>query len=155
MKFIADAMLGRLARWLRLVGFDTLYFADLSDAELIRLAKGQERTILTRDTGILKRDVGGCVLIESDDPLEQLEQVLRELRPAPPREMRCANCNGALEEVGRKEEVVDSVPEHVYRAHNRFLRCENCGNVYWEGSQYRKLRTKLKEISDAARRSRD
>lgn len=151
MKFIADAMLGRLARWLRLMGFDTLYHADLSDSELIRLAKGQERILLTRDTGILGRDIGGCILIESDDPFAQLRQVLAELRPEPPRQMRCANCNGTLEKVERKEEVADSVPEHVYLSHSRFLRCTGCGNIYWEGSQYRRLRATLDDITGASR----
>jgi uncharacterized protein with PIN domain len=146
MKFIADAMLGRLARWLRLMGFDTLYFADISDRELLRLAKAQERLILTRDTGILKRDIEGCVLIESDDPFEQLEQVLSQLHPEPPGRMRCANCNGTLAEVPSKDEVADSVPEYVYLNHSHFLRCTGCGNIYWEGSQYLKIRDKMHEI---------
>lgn len=146
MKFIADAMLGRLARWLRLMGFDTLYFADISDSELLKLALKEQRIILTRDTAFPKRDIGEFILIESEDLHEQLEQVVRKVRPAFPGEMRCANCNGTLSEVRRKEEVADSVPEFVYLNHNRFLRCDGCGNVYWEGSQYRKLRERMDEI---------
>jgi uncharacterized protein with PIN domain len=155
MKFIADAMLGRLARWLRLMGLDTLYYADIRDSELLMLAKGQERIILTRDTGILKRGIEGCVLIESEDPFEQLEQVFRQLRPGTPREMRCANCNGALEAVP-KEDVADSVPEYVYLNHSRFLRCTGCGNIYWEGSQYLNIKSRMDEIlkgREAARRA--
>jgi uncharacterized protein with PIN domain len=145
-KFIADAMLGRLARWLRLMGFDTLYFADIDDRELLKLALKEQRVILTRDTAFPKRDIGDLILIKSDDPYEQLEQVIREVRPETPREMRCANCNGTLSEVQRKEEVADSVPEFVYLNHSHFLRCTGCGNVYWEGSQYRKLKEKMNEI---------
>jgi uncharacterized protein with PIN domain len=142
-------MLGRLARWLRLMGFDTLYFANISDRELLKLALKEQRVILTRDTAFPKREIERLILIESDDPSEQLEQVLREVRPEPPREMRCANCNGTLSAVARKEEVADSVPEFVYLNHSHFLRCAGCGNVYWEGSQYRRLREKMKEILDA------
>jgi len=132
------------------MGFDTLYFADISDRELLRLAKGQERTILTRDTGILKRNIDGCFLVESDDVFEQLEQVFRQLRPTPPGDMRCANCNGALSEVASKDEIADSVPEYVLLNHNRFLRCADCGNVYWEGSQYVEIRKRMGEILRAA-----
>ena len=147
MKFIADAMLGRLARWLRLMGFDTLYFAGISDGELLRRALDEHRTILTRYTAFLKRKAGDCVLIKSNDPFEQLDQVLKDLLPETPGQMRCANCNGALAAVARKDEVVDSVPEYVYLNHNHLLRCGGCGNIYWEGSQYTKLRAKLEEIS--------
>ena len=146
MKFIADAMLGRLARWLRLMGFDTLYFADISDGELLRRALDEQRTILTRDTAFLKRKTGDCVLIKSNDPFEQLDQVLKDLRPETPGQMRCASCNGILAAVAHKDEVADSVPEYVYLNHNHFLRCGGCGNIYWEGSQYRRLRAKLEEI---------
>jgi uncharacterized protein with PIN domain len=151
MKFIADAMLGRLARWLRLLGFDTLYYPDISDQKLLKLARQHERFILTRDTHFLKKDVTDCLMIRSDDVAEQVSQVLEELGLAVPGEGRCANCNGLLEDVKNKAGVRDSVPEHVYLAHNRFQRCAACGNLYWEGTQYRRLRHRIEEIKQSAR----
>ncbi len=149
MKFFADSMLGRLARWLRLLGFDTLYVADISDQQLLRLAVKEGRFILTRDSHFARRGIRDCMLIRSDEVFEQVAQVLKELGLAVPAGRRCANCNGLLGEAP-KEEVAGSVPDYVYLNHDRFLRCSDCGNLYWEGSQYRRLRAKLREISAAA-----
>lgn len=136
MKFIADAMLGRLARWLRLLGFDTLYSPDIDDRTLLKIALQEKRHILTRDSHFRRKDIEDCLLIKSDSVQEQLEQVVMELDLGPGPAMRCPNCNGALEAVDRKEDVRDSVPEHVYMNFNRFHRCIMCSNVYWEGSHY-------------------
>jgi uncharacterized protein with PIN domain len=151
MRFIADAMLGRLARWLRLLGFDTLYCPDLDDAGLLKLARKERRLILTRDTRMGKRDVADRLLIESDNVMEQAAQVIRELGLRLPGEGRCARCNGELELVGERAEVRDSVPEHVYRNFSRFHRCARCGNIYWEGSQYRRLMEAVEGLKKDAR----
>lgn len=147
MKFIADAMLGRLARWLRLLGFDTLYLRDISDRELLRLARREGRTILTRDTHFLERGVSGCVFVRSEDLDEQLVQVVSELGLRPSGQGRCARCNGPLREAADKREVSGSVPDHVYLTHSRFMVCADCGNVYWEGSQYRRIRRRAEGLA--------
>lgn len=147
MRFIADAMLGRLARWLRLLGFDTYYVPDIDDAELLRQARKEGRFILTRDSHFRRKDITDCLFIESDDVMEQVEQVLGELRLSPPPGGRCANCNGLLEEVPDKDAVREAVPEYVFHAHNRFERCTRCGNVYWEGTQYRRIREIMEKIT--------
>jgi uncharacterized protein with PIN domain len=137
MKFIADAMLGRLARWLRLIGFDTLYSPDIDDRTLLKIALQEERYILTRDSHFRRKDIENCLFIKSDSLHEQIAQVVSELRLGPGAEMRCPNCNGTLKAVGQKETIRDSVPEYVYMKFNRFHQCSICSNVYWEGSHYR------------------
>jgi uncharacterized protein with PIN domain len=145
MKFIADAMLGRLARWLRLMGIDTLYYPDITDQRLLKLAMQQERFILTRDTHFKGMGIKDCLFIDSDDTWEQISQVIKDLRLSPSAG-RCANCNGLLKDVDRKEEIADRIPEYVYLNFNHFQKCSHCGNVYWEGSHYRRLRKRLDEI---------
>jgi uncharacterized protein with PIN domain len=149
MRFIADAMLGRLARWLRLVGFDTLYFRDISDSVLLKIALKEHRFILTKDTHFLRmRSQKECLLITSDNPIEQLSEVIRALNPVFPERGRCAGCNGELLDVKTKTEIQNAVPEYVYMNYSRFLRCGDCGNIYWEGSQYRRFKEMLSCIME-------
>jgi uncharacterized protein with PIN domain len=146
MRFIADAMLGRLARWLRILGFDTLYCPDITDRRLLRLAREEGRFILTRDTHFLRKDVGDCLLVTSDGLEEQVSEVVKALGLRPPGESRCPNCNGVLREVLDKQDIADAVPEYVYLNFNRFQRCLQCGNVYWEGSQFRRIRQRVADL---------
>ena len=148
MKFVADAMLGRLAKWLRLMGFDVLYYPDIRDRELIRIAREQERTILTRDTGLMKSKGGiDAVFIEADDLSAQLVQIRDKLDfyAAAPLG-RCEICNGFLSGVTEKKEVRDIVPDFVYHNYDHFVRCASCGKVYWEGSHYREIREKIARV---------
>lgn len=138
-------MLGSLSRWLRILGFDTLYYKSIDDNELIRIAKQQQRIILTRDTGIAKRKgIDNFILITSNDTLEQLKDVLRKsnLKCGAP---RCAECNGELE-AAEREAVADSIPKHVFIHSNSFFRCRDCGKVYWEGSHKKSIDARIKEI---------
>lgn len=155
MRFIADAMLGRLARWLRLMGFDTLYYPDITDQRLLKLARQGERFILTRDTHFLRKDIKDCLLVNSNDIREQFSQVINALHLRPGSDSseasRCANCNGVLLGVKRKENMKDLVPEYVYLNFQHFQRCSRCGNIYWEGSRYRRLRSRLDEMMKHSR----
>jgi uncharacterized protein with PIN domain len=148
MKFIADAMLGRLAKWLRLMGFDVLYYHDISDRELIRIAREQERTILTRDTRLVKSSaIKDPIYIQSDAVFAQLMQMRDRLDFRNASLLgRCEICNGTLSCVPEKKEIRDLVPDFVYHNFESFVRCEECGKVYWEGSHFRKIREKIGEV---------
>ena len=152
-KFIADAMLGRLAKWMRILGCDVLYEPDIDDRQLVRTAREQGRTVLTRDTILLKRKgLGDAVFIRSDDVREQMLEIRHLLNSCRGgRFARCAVCNGSLEDVPRKEEVRPAVPDFVYLNHDRFLRCSGCGKVYWEGTHYGKIRKRMLEIAEGER----
>jgi len=148
LEFIADAMLGRLARWLRFLGFDTLYYSDISDSRLIRIAREQNRFVLTRDTRLVRiRAVKDYLLIRANDSYSQLLEVittlnLREFNPF----SICVECNGQLTRISDKKEILDLVPEFVFLNFNLFLKCSNCGKIYWEGSHPQKFKEKLSEI---------
>lgn len=148
MKFIADAMLGRLARWLRLLGFDTSYYPDISDSRLLRIAREQERVILTKDTRLIKiRGVKDYLLIKADDSFKQLLEVIDTLKLKQFNLLsRCVKCNGLLTVLIDKSEIKDSVPEFVFLNSNVFLKCSNCGKVYWEGTHPERFREKLKKV---------
>jgi uncharacterized protein with PIN domain len=147
MKFIADAMLGRLAKWLRLSGFDVLYYPDISDRQVIKIAREQERTILTRDTRMLQcKGAKNAVFIQSDHVSEQLLEMKNMLDFSDPElAERCVVCNGRLQRVEDRDEVKALVPDYVYHNYGSFTRCGSCGKVYWKGSHYNTIRERIRE----------
>lgn len=143
MKFIADMMLGRLARWLRLYGYDTLYGVE-DDDEIIEIARREGRVILTRDSGLAERarKFGLKVILLGSNSLEgQVRELKRfgvEFQELFPPNARCPKCNGPIRPVP-KEEVKDRVPQKVYESYDEFYVCEDCGQVYWPGRQWREM----------------
>ena len=142
MKFIADVMLGRLAKRLRLLGYDVLYDRTLDDNEIISLSLEQDRIILTRDTALAARPLAtNRLFITNDDMREQLRQVLAAFpnggryRPL----TRCSECNEPLVTISR-EDVLDLVPAYVHETRDAFLQCPACGRVYWSGTHVRRMR---------------
>jgi hypothetical protein len=147
-RFVLDTHLGKLARLLRLLGFDTLWAADADDPELARLACEQERILLTRDRGLLKRSIvtrGYCP--RSSDPAQQAREVVRrfDLAPAARPFTRCLRCNGTLEPASAAS-VREAVPPRVRQRTDRYCRCAACGRVYWEGSHTAALRQRVASL---------
>ena len=143
MKFIADVMLGRLAKRMRIMGFDVLYDRMLSDNEIIRLSLEQDRLILTRDTSLAERPLAARHLfITSDHVRDQIEQVLASVPP----DMnvhpftRCTECNELLSSM-KKEDARDRVPPYVYETNITFLECSKCGRIYWPGTHVKRMKS--------------
>jgi hypothetical protein len=141
-RFVLDVHLGRLAKLLRMLGFDSLYSNDLDDGDLSRISHEQTRIVLTRDRELLKRAIishGYCV--RSDRPLEQLIEVLQrfdlkaKIRPF----TRCLRCDALLEDV-ETAKIASLVPPYVARTYDRFRICPGCGRVYWQGSHWESMR---------------
>jgi uncharacterized protein with PIN domain len=140
-RFVLDVHLGKLAAYLRMIGFDTVYRTCFGDAELVRVSVREGRALLTRDRGLLKHGAleRGYWLRETDSR-RQLAEIVRRfglaarMRPF----TRCMACNGVLREAA-KVEVAAEVPERVAAEFDEFRRCPDCGRVYWRGSHYRRM----------------
>ena len=134
LKFIADVMLGRTARWLRLFGYDTIYKVDADDDWILFNALVQKRTIITRDTKLAYRAGSVAYLVRANSLWEQLREITSQFSIEPKIVLvRCPVCNGKITEVEKKS-VLGKVPEYTYLTHDKFWRCENCGKIYWRGS---------------------
>lgn len=135
-RFFADAMLGRLATWMRILGLDVEYEPDIEDSVLAARARGEGRLILTRDTRLVKRRGVRecCLLIESDHVGEQIAQVVGSFGITASRLLtRCLRCNMPLKGVKRAS-VEALVPRYVYETESRFSICPGCSRVYWGGT---------------------
>ncbi|MCG6870381.1 MAG: Mut7-C ubiquitin/RNAse domain-containing protein [Gammaproteobacteria bacterium] len=137
-RFVADCNLGRLARYLRLLGFDTLYENDFRDERVARISADEGRVLLTRDRRLLQRRiVTHGMYVRETEPRRQVTEVLRRLdlaRDVSPFS-RCSRCNGTLQTV-EKSEVLDRLEPKTRRYYHFFRRCTDCGQVYWKGSHY-------------------
>ncbi len=152
-RFVVDTMLGNIARWLRILGYDTLYRRDFKDWEIIRLAREENRVIITRDKGLHNRALNNglkSIYLIMDDMAERLAYIalITGIRLYVDLEKsRCPICNGELRKIS-KEEVKGKVPPRVYRYYNDFWICMNCGKIYWIGSHW----VKIEEILEKARK---
>jgi len=148
-KFICDDNLGKLAKYLRVLGYDTLFKSEIEDGELLRIALSEERIILTRDSKLKAlRSAERVILIRFYDPAEQLQQVFRELELKPQKNntfTRCLDCNTELVEIP-KEKCTQRIPSYVFKTQERFLHCESCDKIFWAGTHVERLSEKLRSF---------
>jgi len=143
-RLVCDLMLGKLTRWLRIMGYDTIVESD--DKKLKRMST--KRIVLTRDKNLLTRK---SVIIKSLDIDGQLKEVVRTLKIQPRlAKVRCPLCNGLLEELGKNNVAAVSkgtgVPKKVLSRQNKFWRCKSCGKYYWEGSHWKGIQKRIRKI---------
>ncbi len=150
MKFICDDNLGKLAKWLRTLGYDTLFFDPIEDGELVSRALKENRVVLSRDTHLsrFKLKLGERLLhVESDKPLEQLKQVVKHFKLKTDKELlfsRCLICNQVLEKV-EKEKIKDRLYPYVCQTQKIFMRCPKCNRIFWSATHVEKMIKTLSE----------
>ena len=152
-EFLVDHNVGRLARWLRLMGYDAVFFTGGDDSEMVARALKDNRVILTRDSRIIKRRLVKSgrlrvIFFESDNPEEQVRRLMAEMnlkshfRPF----TRCLECNQPLEERD-KQQLKDRLPPYVYRTQAQFMECPACRRLYWRGTHWRAMSRWLEELA--------
>jgi hypothetical protein len=142
--FIVDHMLGSLARWLRMLGYDSHYDKTLSDNEIIGFAKKEKRKILTRDRELAER--GGGFYISSTELEEQLVAVAKEFSLSyRPDRMRCSVCNGTLQKIDAVS-IKDKVPQRSFENATEFWRCDSCRKIYWDGTHWKGIMDRFERL---------
>jgi hypothetical protein len=145
MKFIADTMLGTLARWMRILGFDTFYARDMDDDEIASLAIGDSKILLSRDRELCSR-VPGSILVDDIVLESQIRQVLA-LHPVDSDALlsRCLECNFVLVKIPKKN-VSGRVPGHAYETHEEFWECRTCDKIYWKGTHFQRMKAEAERL---------
>ena len=147
-KLMCDEMLGSLSRWLRLAGYDVLYLWDMDDNEVIRCARDEGRSVLTRDRELSRRLGERSITITSltlDDQLEELSKIIN-ISESVGYPARCTRCNGVLKAIGRDDldkEDEKMIPPRVLEVRDIYYRCEICGHFYWRGTHMKGIEERL------------
>ncbi len=148
MRFILTRELGKLARWLRILGHDAVYFKEDKLSSLIIEALRDDRIILTRNHRLSSPGGVRVILIEKEKMGEQIPEVLQKLSIEVKKEQmfsRCILCNGELVSLEKKK-IQDRVPEYVFNTQNNFLSCPQCRRIYWQGTHWGNVENTLKEM---------
>lgn len=144
-RFIADHMLGSLARWLRMMGYDTVYDRTLDDPGIAKLARDEGRFILTRDKELSKEP--GATLLENEDLDTQLKAVATRYGLKFNEDViRCSTCNGELVDLP-KEEAKGKVPDGAFQMNEKFWKCTKCQKIYWKGTHWEGISARLKKLN--------
>jgi uncharacterized protein len=152
-RFVLDVHLGKLASFLRMLGFDTLYRGDYADSELVDISLSEERTLLSRDRALIAEPrLLRAYAVREEDPRAQLVEVLRrfDLAGATHPFTRCIRCNDPLRHVERQE-VAHSVPPKAAELYTEFMSCPVCSRIFWKGSHYSRMLAFITSVLAEAR----
>lgn len=152
MLFFVDAMLGNIAKKLRLLGYDAEYFSDIEDYELLEKAQNGNRTIISKDEDLLRRakkkDVK-FIYITKEDEIEQFKEILKktnlEVNTISGDLARCTKCNFKTFQI-KKSEIQNKIPKRVLDYHDKFWKCGKCDQIYWEGTHIEKLQEFIRKL---------
>ena len=150
-RFVLDVHLGRLAAFMRLLGFDSVYRNDLEDAEIVDIACEEKRVVLTRDVGLLKNGrVARGAFVHEIDPIRQLSEIVErfDLTERTKPFTRCTCCNGPIDEISA-EHARERVPAGIAEVYHRFNHCPSCDQVFWAGSHCDRLRERFASVGIA------
>jgi len=155
-KFIVDTNVGRLARWLRMMGYDTLFINEIDDKGLVSIGLKEKRVVVTKDTHIMERRVVTSgklkvLLVRGDDTKAQLRQVVKamNLDPESNQFTLCLECNQPL--IRRKKaEVKDLVPPYVFQMQSQYVQCPSCHRIYWQGTHWQRMKRELETLMEGA-----
>ena len=153
-KFLADAMLGNIARKLRLLGFDCKYFAMIKDDQILSIAKNENRTLITRNhkiTNACKKQNISAIDIVSTDEISQIIEICKKINLSSCKidtnDIRCTICNGIIQPI-KKEKIIALIPDKVAQNMQQFWMCDSCNQIYWEGTHIRNLQKFIDEINE-------
>ncbi len=158
MRFVADGMLGKLTRWLRMLGHDVKYSSEVGDKKLIEIAKAEDRILLTRDMELYQQATVQGVnsfLVEEKTGAEKLAALAKRFNFKLEIDIalsRCPKCNARIRPIA-KEEVLDRIPEKTASNYEDFWECDNCSQVYWQGSHWKRIDKTLKEAQKILEKS--
>jgi uncharacterized protein with PIN domain len=154
LKFIADGMLGKLTRWLRILGHDVKYSSNVDDAALVDAAKKERRILLTRDFELYKQATAKGIdtfYVEGETGVEKLAEIAGRFGIDLNVNMatsRCPKCNSKIKPVS-KDKVADKVGKSTFAHYDEFWKCQNCGQIYWQGAHWKGIRGKLDRTKEA------
>ena len=152
MKYICDQMLGTLAKWLRIYGFDTFYVnSEMDDAELINISKNEKRILITKDKNLIqmaRKEKLKVIGIKTTDINKQINEVVIQFKINQSNFLsRCILCNSLIDEI-KKDKVKNKVPKRVFEANENFWFCPKCRKIYWKGSHYKNMIDKINTLKN-------
>ncbi len=156
MKFIVDCMLGKLAKWLRIMGFDAVFFSKIEDSELLAIAEKEGCILLSRDNALLEKSQDiRTLFIQSEDWNRQIEQVLDEFELWQDIQAysRCIECNTELKDLP-KDRARNLVAPFVYEKADGFAICPSCGRIFWKGTHHQDMEVKVNELLKKKRKKK-